>query len=68
MPFNTKSNPVYGPSTVADPVVHGAAGAAAATTVGLGFDGIGVGLGSYSARYAPPDTTARSARRRPCNG
>ena len=46
------------PGQVTDPVVQNAPiAASAAVTTGLGFDGIGVGLGSFSPRYAPPDTT-----------
>ena len=48
---------VDGPGTAVDTVLQGTAGAAAPTTAGVGFDGVGVGLGSYSPRYAPPDTT-----------
>jgi hypothetical protein len=48
---------VDAPGQAADPVVQSAPGASAAVTPGLGFDGIGVGLGNYSVRYAPPDTT-----------
>lgn len=42
---------------VPDPVLQDSAGAAVSTTSGLGFDGIGVGLGSYTPDSAPPDTT-----------
>ncbi len=45
----------------ADPVVQSRTGNTAPVTRGLGFDGIGVGLGSYSPRYAPPDTTGALA-------
>jgi hypothetical protein len=48
---------VDGPGTAADPVVQKSATTGAAVTAGLGFDGIGVGLGNYSPRWAPPDTT-----------
>jgi len=48
---------VDGPGTAADPVVQSRPGTSAPVTAGLGFNGIGVGLGSYSPRYAPPDTT-----------
>jgi hypothetical protein len=47
-----------GPAAPApDPVLQGSAGPAVATTSGLGFDGIGVGLGDYKVTSAPPDTT-----------
>ena len=46
------------PGQVADPVVQrNVTAGLSQTTGGLGFDGIGVGLGNYSPRYAPPDTT-----------
>ena len=48
---------VDSPGQASDPVVQSAAGSSAPVATGLGFDGIGVGLGSYSPRYAPPDTT-----------
>lgn len=48
---------VESPGLASDPVVQSKAGTSAATTAGLGFDGIGVGLGSFSVQYAPPDTT-----------
>ena len=40
-----------------DPVVQSAAPGNAAATAGIGRDGVGLGLGSYSPNYAPPDTT-----------
>ena len=48
---------VDAPGQASDPVVQSRAGTSAGITPGLGFDGIGVGLGSYSPQYAPPDTT-----------
>lgn len=49
---------VDAPGQVNDPVVqNGPIAASAAVTAGLGFDGVGLGLGNYSPRYAPPDTT-----------
>jgi hypothetical protein len=48
---------VDAPGQAADPVVQKLASTSAAVTNGLGFDGIGKGLGSYSPGYAPPDTT-----------
>jgi len=48
---------VDAPGQAADPVVQKTAASAAPVTPGLGFDGIGKGLGSYSPMYAPPDTT-----------
>src|SRR5512140_3680987 len=48
---------VDSPGLASDPVVQSNPGPGAATTAGLGFDGIGVGLGNYSVQYAPPDTT-----------
>ncbi|HSA94392.1 MAG TPA: fibronectin type III domain-containing protein [Terriglobales bacterium] len=39
-----------------DPALQDTAGPAVATSSGLGFDGIGVGLGNYSPSSAPPDT------------
>ena len=39
-----------------DTVVQGQPGGGAAPAPGNSFDGIGVGLGSYSPRWAPPDT------------
>jgi hypothetical protein len=44
------------PGLAADPVVRGA-GATAAVTPGIGFDGIDAGAGGTTSRYAPPDTT-----------
>jgi hypothetical protein len=46
-----------GPGQASDPVVQRSAGSATPVTAGQGFDGIGVGLGTYSPQYAPPDTT-----------
>ena len=40
-----------------DPVVQSAATTSALVTAGIGTDGIGLGLGTYSPNYAPPDTT-----------
>ena len=48
---------VDGPGTVRDTALQSSPGSAAPVTPGLGFDCIGVGLGSYAPRYAPPDTT-----------
>lgn len=48
---------VDAPGQATDPVVQSSAGSRAAVTAGLGFDGIGIGLGSYAVQYAPPDTT-----------
>ena len=48
---------VDGPGTVRNTALQSSPGSAAPVTPGQGFDGIGVGLGSYSPRYAPPDTT-----------
>lgn len=48
---------VDSPGLTSDPVVQSKAGTAALVAAGLGFDGIGMGLGSFSPRYAPPDTT-----------
>lgn len=48
---------VDAPGQAADPVVQKTATTSASVTAGLGFDGIGKGLGSYSPNYAPPDTT-----------
>ena len=48
---------VDAPGQATDPVVQSRSGTSAAVTNGLGFDGIGVGLGNYSVQYAPPDTT-----------
>jgi hypothetical protein len=48
---------VDAPGQASDPVVQKTAGTSAPVTPGLGFDGIGVGLGSFIPRYAPPDTT-----------
>lgn len=48
---------VDAPGQISDPVVQTSAVASAPTTPGNNFDGIGVGLGSYSPHYAPPDTT-----------
>ena len=44
-------------SQASDPVVQGTPGNSAAVTAGIGIDGVGLGLGSYTPRYAPPDTT-----------
>ena len=46
-----------GPGTAVDTALQKAPSVTAPVTAGLGFDGIGVGLGTYSPRYAPPDTT-----------
>ena len=47
---------VDGPGQASDPVVQSRPIAASAgVTAVIGFDGIGVGLGSYSPRYAPPE-------------
>lgn len=48
---------VDAPGQASDPVVQQAAGLGAPVTAGRSFDGVGVGLGSYSPQYAPPDTT-----------
>ena len=48
---------VDAPGQAADPVVQKTITTSASVTTGLGFDGIGKGLGSYSPNYAPPDTT-----------
>src|SRR5512133_301014 len=48
---------VDAPGQASDPVVQTHATSSAPVTTGQGFDGIGVGLGNYSVRYAPPDTT-----------
>ncbi len=48
---------VDGPGQASDPVVQRSGTSSAAVTAGIGFDGIGLGLGSYSPSYAPPDTT-----------
>jgi hypothetical protein len=49
---------VDAPGQASDPVVQGRPiVASAAVTTGIGIDGIGKGLGSYSPNYAPPDTT-----------
>jgi len=48
---------VDGPGQAKDTVVQATAGTSAAVTGGLGFNGVGVGLGTYSPQYAPPDTT-----------
>jgi len=43
-------------SNALDPVIQSSAGTTVATTAGLGFDGVGVGLGSFAPNAAPPDT------------
>jgi hypothetical protein len=48
---------VDAPGQASDPVVQSRAGTTAATVSGVGFDGIGVGLGNFRDQYAPPDTT-----------
>ena len=48
---------VDGPGTLKDNALQSVPGSSAPVTTGLGFDGIGAGLGAYSPRYAPPDTT-----------
>lgn len=48
---------VDAPGQVVDPVVQKNYAPSASVTAGLGFDGIGKGLGIYSPNYAPPDTT-----------
>ncbi|HWJ94029.1 MAG TPA: hypothetical protein VNT33_04850, partial [Telluria sp.] len=48
---------VDSPGQASDPVVQSKAGTSAPTVAGLGFDGVGVGLGSFRDQYAPPDTT-----------
>ena len=48
---------VDGPGQASDPVVQRSSTTSAAVTTGIGRDGIGVGLGSYSPKWAPPDTT-----------
>jgi hypothetical protein len=49
---------VDGPGQASDPVVQGRPSAPnAVVSSGIGIDGIGKGLGSYSPNYAPPDTT-----------
>jgi len=48
---------VDAPGQAADQVVQKTITTSVAVTTGLGFDGIGVGLGGYSPNYAPPDTT-----------
>ena len=48
---------VDGPGQASDPVVQRSGTSSAAVTAGIGFDGVGQGLGSYSPNYAPPDTT-----------
>jgi hypothetical protein len=50
------SLPLVPSGSVPDPVVQGTPGTAAAPAPAVGFDGIGVGLGGYSPRWAPPDT------------
>ena len=45
------------PGQAADPVLQKSYAQGATVTTGQGFDGIGAGLGAYSPRYAPPDTT-----------
>jgi hypothetical protein len=53
-----KSPPLRRKDIVTDTAVQGQpVGASATVTPGLGFDGIGVGLGGYKPVYAPPDTT-----------
>jgi hypothetical protein len=53
-----KHPPVKPKDIVVDTAVQGQpAGTSAAVTPGLGFDGIGVGLGGYQPSSAPPDTT-----------
>ena len=44
-------------SQASDPVVQSTAPGAAPVMPGIGIDGVGLGLGNYSPRYAPPDTT-----------
>ncbi len=43
-------------SNALDPVIQSSAGTSVATTAGLGFDGVGVGLASFTPNAAPPDT------------
>lgn len=48
--------PLIPSGSASDPVVQVSQGAGAGPAPTVGFDGIGVGLGSYSPRWAPPDT------------
>ena len=48
--------PLLASSSTPDTVVQSASGGTAAPATTTSFDGIGVGLGSYSPRWAPPDT------------
>jgi len=48
---------VDAPGLASDPVVQAQPGTAAPVTPGIGFDGIGKGLGNFTVHYAPPDTT-----------
>ncbi len=50
------SLPLVPSGSAPDPVVQNSPGTAAAPAPTVGFDGIGVGLLSYSPRWAPPDT------------
>ena len=50
------SLPLVPSGSVPDPVVQSTPGTAAAPAPTVGFDGIGLGLGGYSPRWAPPDT------------
>jgi hypothetical protein len=45
-----------GPGNPTDGALQSQVVAPAAATPGLGFDGIGEGLGNFSVQYAPPDT------------
>lgn len=48
--------PLVPSSATSDAALQSVAGAAAAPATTTSFDGIGVGLGTYSPRWAPPDT------------
>jgi Putative Ig domain/Fibronectin type III domain len=48
--------PFVGASGTSDPAVQSVPGAEAAPSTTTSFDGIGKGLGTYSPRWAPPDT------------
>lgn len=49
-------NPVTAPPELADSVLQSTPGPSLNVTPGIHFDGVGVGLGSYSDCCAPPDT------------
>ena len=59
---------VESPNTRTDPVLQSSPGPVVATTGGISFDGIGVGLGSFTPRFAPPDTNGAAGDTHMWNG